>query len=347
MYRKQYSRVCLTHNAYALLTYLLYSSEEEINDTFFFFATGVDKSIRINFPGQHHFFPHIKRNGNEIIKLLYHIYIYIFIWLMRKTRWAFLKDALFFAHDYYTIDEYIIGKNNYTLLEDAPYCYELLIPRIKKPSKGMFGSYHNKRKTRALGNNKQCNAVIISDNEILPYMKQKEIIAISLHSLWEKSSALKKQLILDAFNVTGSDIDLIKSKENILFTQTFIEDHSITLEEHNRIYNKIIDNYDRNTLLIKEHPREKFDYKQLFPDIPSFEKPVPMQLFNLLGVRFKRAITVMSSVVASFDYDIEIDWYGTEISEDLANKMGALKCPPTIFQKKKMQDNIRGKQDGI
>jgi hypothetical protein len=265
---------------------------------------------------------------------------------MRKTRWAFLKDALFFAHDHFGIDEYIIGKDCYTLLEDAPYCYELMKTRLKKHSKGIFKTHYDKRKARVYGNNKQCNVIIITDNELFPYMKQKEIITVSLHSLWEKSSVLKKQLILDVFNVTDSDIDLIKSKENILFAEFSIENGYITPEEHSRIYKKIIDNYDSNTLLIKKHPRGKFDYRQLFPDIPFFEKPIPMQLFNLLGVRFKKAITIASSVVASFDYDIEIDWYGTEISEDLVNKMGVLKCPPTIFQKRKMQGNNDGKQNG-
>jgi hypothetical protein len=64
-----------------------------------------------------------------------------------------------------------------------------------------------------------------------------------------------------------------------------------------------------------------------------FEKPVPMHLFNLLGARFKKAITVFSSTVASFDYNIEIDWYGTEISEPLLNKFGIQRCPPPLYRK--------------
>jgi hypothetical protein len=96
-----------------------------------------------------------------------------------------------------------------------------------------------------------------------------------------------------------------------------------------------VNNYDRGTLLIKKHPRETFDYKILFPDIPVFEKPIPIQLFDLLGVRFKRAITVFSSAVASFDYDIKIDWYGTEISEALLKNFGSKRCPPPLYSKTK------------
>jgi hypothetical protein len=64
-----------------------------------------------------------------------------------------------------------------------------------------------------------------------------------------------------------------------------------------------------------------------------FEKPIPMHLFNLLGVRFKKAITVFSSTVVSFDYNIEIDWYGTEISKALVDKFGIQKCPPLLYNK--------------
>jgi hypothetical protein len=254
---------------------------------------------------------------------------------MRKTRWLFLKKADFFVQDHLSFSDYIISNSSYALLEDGPYCFQAFVPQFRTPSKNiLFRLLTDKKKQRSFGNNKQCNKIVITeDDEILPYMKDKEIITVSLSSLWEKSSITKKQLILDIFNVTDNDIEMIKSRENILFTQPFVEDHIITAEERCRIYSQIVGNYDRSTLLIKKHPRETFDYKTLFPDIPVFEKPIPMHLFNLLGLRFEKAITVFSSAVASFDYDIEIDWYGTEISEALINKFGIQRCPKLLDHK--------------
>jgi hypothetical protein len=220
------------------------------------------------------------------------------------------------------------------LLEDTPYCFRLNFQNLKgSPKNILIRLLTHKGRQRWFGNNKQCNEIIITENEILPYMKDKKIKTVSLSYLWEKSPISKKQLILNIFDVISKDIELIKSKENILFTQCFVEDNYITSEERYRIYSKIVDNYDRNTLLIKKHPRETFDYRTLFPDIPVFEKPIPMHLLDLLGVRFKKAITVSSSIVASFDYDIEIDWYGTEISEALVNRFGILKRPPSLYNK--------------
>jgi hypothetical protein len=190
------------------------------------------------------------------------------------------------------------------------------------------------------GDNVLCNEIIITQNEILPYMKDKKIIVTSLSSLWEKSPESKRNLILNIFDLEKEDIEILKSRENILFTQCFIDDGELTEEEHSRIYRKIVNNYDHNTLLIKKHPRETFDYKSLFPDIPVFEKPIPMQLFDLLGVRFKRAITVFSSIVVSFDYDIAIDWYGTEISNTLLRNRGSKKCPPPLYTKNENNNEV-------
>jgi hypothetical protein len=351
MHKKQFSRVCLTNTVYSLLLYLLYSSEEEIDKTFFFFGQGIDQSIRKNFFDNHYFFPGSKKFRSETNKtkrrirtLLYLISISLFAWVMRRTHWSFLEKADYFVQDHLHFSGCIIGRKNYTLLEDAPYCFRLFVPHFRRPSENILVRFFSsRRKQRAFGKNRQCNEIIITENEIYPYMEEKRIINVSLHSLWDKSSTLKRQLVMDIFNVVADDIESIRSKENILFTQCFVEDGYITPEERSRIYREIVDNYDRNTLLIKKHPRETFDYKTLFPDITLFEKPVPMHLFTLLGVHFKRAITVSSSIAASFDYAIEIDWYGTEISEDLVNKIGILKCPPTIFQKRKMQSNNDGK----
>jgi hypothetical protein len=178
-----------------------------------------------------------------------------------------------------------------------------------------------------LGNNDLCEEVIMTENKIKPYMQNKKIITISLFELWQKSLNSKKELILFIFNITNEDLILLKNKKNILFTQTFYDDGLISKEEHYRIYNKVINNYDPASILIKTHPRETIDYKKLFHGILIFNKAIPIQLLNLLNIKFIKAITVCSSAVLSFGYDLEIDWYGTEISERLFNKLGKIECP--------------------
>ena len=80
-----------------------------------------------------------------------------------------------------------------------------------------------------------------------------------------------------------------------------------------KLYGQIVNNYDKNNLIIKTHPRDNIPYEQLFPGIVVFRKKVPSQLIDLVGVHFKKAITVFSSAALSFAYPIQVDWYGTEI----------------------------------
>jgi hypothetical protein len=67
----------------------------------------------------------------------------------------------------------------------------------------------------------------------------------------------------------------------------------------------MIKDIDKSKLVIKPHPRESTDYSFFFPDICVFTLKIPIQLLDMLGVRFKIAYTVSSSALVSFPYKIK------------------------------------------
>jgi hypothetical protein len=331
MNKSGYSRVCITDTVYTLLLYLLYSSEEEIDTTFFFFGDGIHNSIRKNF--DHYYFKKPKKIGFKYI-----LGMFLFIRAVRFLRWPFLKFATIFGHDHLFYSPYIIVNREYKLIEDGPHSFKVqwsikaqkdytLFWKKKKIKRTILSRLFGPLYGHSIGDNIQCGELIITENEIMPYMERKKVTVISPHSLWECAPKTKKTLILKACNITQDDICLLKTKDNVLFTQQFADDGFIDWDEQYRIYKKIINNYDKNSLLIKTHPRETSNYKKECPDVLVFDKPIPIQLLDMLGIRFKKAITISSTSVMSFNYKLDIDWYGHEISDQLMKTKGHLDCP--------------------
>ena len=70
------------------------------------------------------------------------------------------------------------------------------------------------------------------------------------------------------------------------------------------------------------HPLDKIQYQKYYPEAYVFDKIVPMQLLNLLDIRYDTVITICSSAAFSFSYDINIDWIGTESNPKLLVALG-------------------------
>jgi hypothetical protein len=57
-----------------------------------------------------------------------------------------------------------------------------------------------------------------------------------------------------------------------------------------------------------------------------------MQLLNLLGVKFAKAVAISSSSILSFPYEIEKDWIGTKIHPKLEAALGDIKLSDIKMQ---------------
>jgi hypothetical protein len=350
---QKFNRSCISPSAFALLLYLLISSENEIKNTYYFFEYAVSETIRKKFTNYYYYdslkYLYVRKGNKYRYGHVKFVFLILTVRLGHLIRWPFLRKAKIFAMDYTFFAQSLIGNKKYVQLEDAPNSYKIIMENKLWMSKidNFWKERVLKRKILSLifgeayghemGNNELCSEIVMTSDECFPSIKKEKIRMVSISDLWRNSSDSKKNLILSIYDILDEDIKLIKSKKYILLTQAFSRDGIITEEEQGVIYSKIIANYDSHSILIKTHPRDIFDYKQIFPNVSIFEKNVPFQLFDLLGVQFEKVITVNSTAATLFTYQLDIDWYGSEISESIIKALGNIECP---LPHKKMPINI-------
>jgi hypothetical protein len=329
---KKYSRICITDTAYTLFFYCLNYSVEEIKNTFFFVSDGLPKSTRDKLSYYHYF----KKRKKTLHRLLFRLRLRFFF----HFRWHFFKNTSICGLDHLTYSSGIIGNKYYTLLEDAPFIASRYFDSVIR--KENISQRKNKLKSffmdflfgpiflRPFGENDQCKEFVFSQKDYSPILEGKKIVVHSLYDLWTNSPEEKKEYILHLFDINENDLERLASKSIILFTQPFVTDGVLSEEEQIEVLDAIIKQNPKQEILIKPHPRDRIDYSQYFSEIEVFNKPVPIQLLDLLNIRFKKAITITSSSVLSFSYDVEIDWIGTKIHPKLEACYGELKMPNKI-----------------
>ena len=332
--KSDFNNVCIVYTPYSLYLYLLYSTEEEINNTFYFLGEGIDKRIRDKFENKHYFSDALYGNKKPLGRLIYHIRLRY----QARKKWPFLADAQLFVQDSFFFSAALIAKRNYTLIEDAPNIFhrwrEVLnrqrktFSQVTHTAKRLFRILIENSFYKEMGDNAQCTSVLMTKIESDPILKDKQVIQVNEIDYWNNASESKKNKILSIYDVTPEDILELKKRKNILFTNNLTQlswmKEQLTEQELIDIYVERLTKYDPDTVIIKKHPRDMVDYQKYFPDIYVFDKHAPMQLLNLIDIRYETAITILSSAVLSFPYPIHIDWIGTEIHPKLLASFGKI-----------------------
>lgn len=146
---------------------------------------------------------------------------------------------------------------------------------------------------------------------------------INLKELWDKKSLEEQNEILDIFSFDLNIKEIIKDRDIILFTQPLSEDGVITEEEKIEIYSKIVKKYPQDRLIVKTHPREKTNYKEIFKDNLVLDNPFPFEILNLLDVKFNKAVTIFSTAALGLGKDVAVDFYGTEVNDKILARFGS------------------------
>jgi len=331
MKKNNYSRVCIVYTVYQLFFYLLYSSDKEIKDTFFFFGPGIPISFIKEFPNSHYFVKCKTTAERRRLRL--------YLRLFSRIRWPFLTSAEIFGEDHLVFSPGLIGKRHYTLIEDAPLILSMYYnsqaykreTKNNKGIKGVFGRFvYGNTFHFGRGESNQCEKILLSQYDESPNLKNKTIEIISLPTLWNEASVEKRDFILSLFNITSNDLLIMENKSIIILTQPFSIDIKMEEEEQIELYRSIIQKYNQKDILLKTHPRDPINYKEYFPEISIITKPIPMQLIDIMGIKFKKAVTISSTAVLSFPYEIEIDWIGTTCNKTLFAYYGDMPLPDKL-----------------
>jgi hypothetical protein len=279
------------------MLYLLYSSLEEVNNTLFIVGKGIKKSILEHLPH----YECIELDNN-----IYHkIYRTIFFRHHILSKYD-LTNSIFFGQDHLFHTGSILGNHDIIELEDGwsdYYYYELSFTIKHKITQFLIGSKLDD--TMVYGRGRHCKKIIATGiGEYKDDRKHKAEI-VSIPSLWSNASVKKRLYILSLFDITEEELNSYKDKEIILLTQQAWQGKST--EDMICIYKELLAPYveDKNRILIKRHPRETLDYSVYFPGIQIITKPFPMELFYLVGVKFKVALTYNSTAILSFPYDLK------------------------------------------
>ncbi len=333
--KKKFSRICNVNTQYSLLLYLVYSSWDEICDTFFIFAGNAFK--RFNAKQK---FKYYNQDFRWISIPVISFYVNILhYWYIKKTRLPKFSHAQLFTQDHLLKDNILIWKHPYTLIEDAPHCFRDTYWYSKSKISREYEEERKKELTYKLlkkhicgpafynrfGNNPLCTDVLLTYDDDLDYLKNKKLHYMDFRGKWDSFPEEKKQFILKVFELDEDDIKIFSSRKIVIFTQPLTIKY-LSKERHKEIYSSIIRNYPQNDIIIKVHPRDLYPYENDFPDAVVFRKATPSQLFDLLGISFDKVVTLFSTAVVGVKFK-ELDWYGTEYVPELKNIFGKIEPP--------------------
>ena len=333
------THVCVAPSLFPLLQYLLLVDEDIARKhTFYFFNDVIPISIRNRFVCT----CYIRQEDTSIFVAIKKRIHKLLIALFRTWKYPFLKKARIYAFDIPNLCVYI-GNRPYEMLSDAPQCFTYNMQENSEEYKRqvshrntiswwvqklIYGDIY----VGYYGNNKWCKLIHLTEENISPVLKEKKTLIQSLDTLWSSASESKKQFLLSLFDINQDDIELLSSKPILFFTQPLMEDCHLSKEEYKDLLQKLFSHYNPNEILIKTHPRDKFDYSKEFQGISVYAKSVNSQLLQLIGLSPQKVVTFFSSAVEAFSM-AECDFYGTEVHPKVFAVFGDYKLKREVNQK--------------
>lgn len=322
------THVCIAPNIYPLLQYMLLMDDDVIfHHTFFFVNEIIPDNVRRQIPCMcFNYFgkAYAQKLQRRILKFRLRYFKY--------HDFPFLKTVELYAYDLPYLN-LCIGKRLYNALSDAPNWLTLNMQETSAEyirqqhfantflgiiQKKIFGELF----VHYLGNNSQCKAFYLTEDNISPVLKGKEVHVHSLQSLWDSSSENKKKFFIDLFDITNEDIYFLKSRPNLFFSQPLMNDCGLSELEYIELLTNIFQHYPLQSIIVKPHPRDHFDYKSHFPTVIVFAKSVNSQFLNIVGIKPQRIITISSTAIEGFPETIECDYYGTSVHPKVEKYFG-------------------------
>lgn len=302
-----YSRVCIAGSVYTLFIYLITSTEEQEDNTFYFFSSGINPKVRGKF-----------KNSQFLCQPSFSLSRIAFFCNLRYRsvkRWKFLETAEIFGADHLCITPGLLGDRQMVVVEDGLANYlPAIMKKPNKPFKAARKLIHGSLKLDArFGAGDQVKEVILTGITTIPEVLRPKAKVVNVKKLWNSMCAKRKSKILSYFSLTDEDITVLRQKKSVLFTQPLVLDAKMDEVELAEVYRKILDGVDYSNLVIKTHPRDTVDYSKYFPGVLVFNKVVPMELLSLLDVDFDDAYTISTTAVFSLPSTTNIHFSGTTV----------------------------------
>lgn len=320
-------KICVIDTPFSLFYYLLIFGIKD--EDIFIMSRHIPKEIRDNI--DHIFFPitvvYLYNSIKNIIKdivifaTLPFFILNLRIKLHRKTKGynvkAYGHGHLLFAFPLY---EY----PNSGIIEDGIGNYSELPEYKEYPPvpKFIFSKFYGKYIRTiydGFGTHPNVKEIYLTKGEGYSEKIKDKVIVKKLDDLIDTIDEDTKNKILKIFNADEIENMNIKKTDILFLTEPFSEGGEIPLEEEINICREMISKYDSKNIVIKPHPREKKDYKKYFPEVRVINGKFPLEIFKLMGIEFKKIITVNSSAALNFK-DVEVEFYDGKMSNEHVNR---------------------------
>lgn len=256
-----------------------------------------------------------------------------FFW-RRKNRKKISEVNCYLGSDHH----YNILKNFYkkiesmTILEEGIFNYSSKNETIKyfKKNPRIFAIKRillfqwGLKKYIPLGYSDKVSKIILSGIKETPDELRKKIEKVDMKKAWDNLSIFERNRINNFF---GFVPDYYDCDSIVILTQPLSEDKLCSEGKKISIYKEIIKKYIKNNekVIIKKHPREKTNYKEVFFDYKIDERNYPFELIDYNGIRIKKVITLFSTSAYNFKRSNEIIIVGTEEYREIYKKVGIYK----------------------
>lgn len=230
------------------------------------------------------------------------------------------KKLEIFGQDHVGLGNILVGMGDFFLIEDGIMNYNM--EKAKKIE--LVQKFKQKIGINVtLGKHQNVKKIYLTGLAPIPKEIAHKVEIINLKELWDKKTLEEQDEILNIFLFDLNIKEKIKGRNIILFTQPLSEDDVITEEEKVKIYSKIIKKYSKDKLIIKTHPREKTDYKNIFQDYLVLDNPFPFEILTLLNIEFNKVVTLFSTAALGLGKEVEVDFYGTEVHMKILERFGS------------------------
>jgi len=312
---------CIVDTVYALALYLLYMPLAEVRRTRFFVGSSIPQECDEKLGC-------VVRFDTSALRRRITPALFVKTWLRCFYLRLFkISHTKVYGQDHIGFFGFLTGFKSYVLLEDAPGVYTrvLELPQFTSLNRKMsiieiaiYAIRYGMMPSKSFGQSSSCITRIITypSDASSPLLANRAYELVDFNNLWAGAKEEKKRYIMSVFGVTDSVVDVMSSCDTVFLTQPYREECHLTDDEWRAIIDQIVGEYSRN-ILIKVHPRDKFDYERHYPYLHVMKQPIPMQLLAALGVTVKRAVTINSSAIYSFPDNVDKVILGAQINEKI------------------------------
>jgi len=314
---KHFQNVCVTGSMRVLLLYLLIADDDVCETTFFFFFKNkIPDNVCKKFPHYEllDYKPSILNNFLLANKMR----------ILKHFKYRFVKSAQLYGQDNQFLSSILVGGKGFITIEEGLLNY-YFSPRPHRYLRNKFISriFFSSKILREeyFGRSNRVKMIYLTGMFPIPPEIISKVHLIKIEELWLNCSAVRKNLIMNMFGVINDEVFTAENPDAVIFTQPFSEDGIISEREKIELYGHIL---KKEKCVIKPHPRDLTDYSLFFPEVKVLSGHVPIELYSIMGMKFKKVYTIFSTSVFGLPYSPEIHFLGTKSHPALLKHFGLI-----------------------